>query len=364
VQLDNQTLRQIVHTSIGGQRVRVVLSNRYGTGPLTIGAAYVALRDKEAAIMPASGRTLSFSGKLSAVIPAGAVLVSDAAELSVPALSDLAIDIYLPADTTASKSPLTMHAAALQTNYVSQPGNHAGEPILPVATSTQSWFLLGRVEVAAPDAAGAVVAFGDSITDGTRSTPDTNNRWPDQFARRLLAGNSSARLAVLNAAIAGNRVLSEANPPFGINALARFDHDVLAQAGVTHVIVMEGINDIGMARQGEMPSPEEIIAGHRQLIERAHTRGLTIFGATLTAFEGAAYWSEAGERTRQAVNEWIRTGGAYDGLIDFDQVLRDPAHTTQLQAQYDSGDHLHPNDAGYLAMANAVDLKALSKPRR
>jgi lysophospholipase L1-like esterase len=356
IQFDNQTLRQIVRTSIRGERVRVVLSNRFGTAPLTIGAAHVAIRDKDAGIVARSDRPLTFSGQASAVIPAAAIIVSDPVDLSIPSQTDLAIDLYLPGSTAASTSPLTMHTAALQTNYVSTSGNHVGETALPTATTTQSWFLLARVEVVAPDAAGAIVVFGDSITDGTRSTADKNSRWPDYLATRLLKQSGTGKLGVLNAAIAGNRVLSEALPPFGINALARFDEDVLVQPGATHVVVMEGINDIGMARPNAVPAAADIIAGHRQLIDRAHTFRLKILGATLTPYEGAAYFTPQGDTIRQAVNEWIRTSGSYDGVIDFDRVVRDPAAPTHMQARYDSGDHLHPNDAGYAAMGDAVEL--------
>jgi lysophospholipase L1-like esterase len=361
----NQTLRQIVHTSIGGERVRVVLSNTFGTAPMAVGAAHLALRDKEAAIVPQSDRALTFSGNPSITIPAGAMVVSDPVALTVPALADLAIDLYLPGDTGATPSPVTMHAAGLQTNYVSPTGNHVGTTVMPVMTSTQSWFLVARVEVLAPQSVGALVAFGDSITDGTRSTANANNRWPDQLARRFMTQPGTVRIAVLNAAIAGNRVLNDGNPAFGINALARFDRDVLVQPGVTHVVVMEGINDIGNigGRPDGGPSAAEIIAGHRQLIERAHTRGFKIFGATLTPFEGAAYFTPEGEAKRQAVNEWIRTSKAYDGVIDFEAVLRDPNQPTRFLPMYNSGDNLHPSDAGYQAMGNAIDLN-LFKPQQ
>ena len=229
--------------------------------------------------------------------------------------------------------------------------------------TTRSWFLLSRVDVVAPDSTGAVVAFGDSITDGAQSTPDTNNRWPDHLARRLQA--QGIKMGVLNAGIGGNRVLSEAAVPpgidtravgAGINALARFERHVLSQAGVTHVIVLEGINDIGNARQNPTPTAEDLIAGHKQLIAQAHARGIRIYGATLTPFWGAAYYTEVGEAKRQAVNEWIRTGNAYDGVIDFDKATRDPNNPKKLLEQYDSCDYLHPSDAGYKAMGDAIDL--------
>jgi lysophospholipase L1-like esterase len=208
----------------------------------------------------------------------------------------------------------------------------------------------------APESVGAVVTFGDSITDGTRSTPDTNSRWPNFFAKRLLSQAGGPQLGVLDAGIAGNRVLSNAAFGVGVNALARFDADALSQPGVTHIIVLEAINDIGQARQSPTPTAEDLIVGHKQLIERAHAKGIKIYGATLTPFEAAAYFTKEGEAKREAVNTWIRTSKAYDGVVDFDMATRDPANPTRFQTQFDSGDHLHPNDAGYQAMANAIDL--------
>jgi lysophospholipase L1-like esterase len=362
VQFTNQTLRQIVHASIGGAKVRVVLSNAYGTAPVTVGAAHIALRETQAAIKAASGRPLTFSGQPTITIPANAVVYSDPVNLAVAPMADLAIDLYLPG-TTNTPATITMHGGALQTSYVSETGNHAGKATMPQAGTTQSWFLLSRVDVVAPDAAGAIVAFGDSITDGARSTPDTNNRWPDHLARRLQS--QGIRMGVLNAGIGGNRVLNEAPVApgadmravgAGINALARFERHVLSLPGATHVIVLEGINDIGNARDNPTPSAADLVAAHKQLIEQAHARGLTIIGATLTPFWGAAYYTEAGEAKRQALNEWIRTGKGYDGVIDFDKAARDPGDPKKLLEKYDSCDYLHPSDAGYKAMADAIDL--------
>jgi lysophospholipase L1-like esterase len=218
-------------------------------------------------------------------------------------------------------------------------------------TTTQAWFFLARVEVAAPERVGAIVAFGDSITDGTRSTPNTNNRWPDQLAKRLAA--SSTKLGVLNEGIAGNRVLCDGA---GVSALARFDRDVLVQTGATHVVVLESINDIGIGRNSPSPSAADLIVAHRQLIDRAHAHGLLIYGATLTPFEGAAYATPEGEAKRQALNDWIRTSKAYDGVVDFDAAVRDPAAPARIQQRFNPGDNLHMNDAGYQAMADAIDL--------
>jgi lysophospholipase L1-like esterase len=348
----NQTLRQIVRVSLGGEQARVVLSNAFGTAPLAIGAAHLALRAADAAIVPDSDRILTFSGRPSMMIPAGSVAFSDPVDLDVPPRADLAIDLYLPDVVEASTSPFTTHTGAWQTSYISSEGDHTGAAEMPVMDVTQSWFFLARVEVAAREEAGVLVAFGDSITDGTRSTPDTNNRWPDHFAKRLAA--QRIQMGVLNAGISGNRVLSDGS---SVSALARFDRDVLAATGVTHVTVLLGTNDIGGGRENPSPTAEDIIVGHRQFIDRAHAQGLTIYGATLAPFEGANYWTSVGELKRQALNDWIRTSDMYDAVIDFDEVLRDPAEPTKLRSEYDSGDHLHPNDAGYEAMANKVDVE-------
>jgi lysophospholipase L1-like esterase len=285
--------------------------------------------------------------------------VTDPVDLAVPPVSDLVIDLYVPSDLGISPSPVTTHNGASQTNFVSETGNHSGVINLPVNARSSAWFMIARVEVMAPSGTAAVVTFGDSITDGARSTADTNNRWPDQLARRLATRKGSG-VAVLNAGISGNRVLGDGA---GVSALARFDRDVLMQTGVTHVVVMEGINDIGIARSNPTPSADDLIAGHKQLIDRAHARGLKIYGATLTPYEGAAYYSPEGEAKRQALNNWIRTSKAYDGVIDFDMITRDPAAPTKFLPAYDSGDHLHPGDAGYKAMGDAVDLALFGKDR-
>jgi lysophospholipase L1-like esterase len=363
----NQTLRQIVHVTLGGSRLRVVLTNVFGTAPLSIGGAQVALRDHDASIQPQSSRPLTFDGSTTTTIPPGTIALSDPVTLTVRDFANLAIDIYLPTDTATMHSPITTHAASWQTNYVSTPGNHAGVASLPVETTTAyrrqdglptaTWFFLARVEVTAPANTEAVVTLGDSITDGTASGTDTNNRWPDHLARRLLSAN--LKLAVLNAGIGGNRVLGDGN---GVSALARFDRDVLAQPGVRHVIVLEGINDIGGARDNPLPGARDLIAAHRQLIERAHAHGLKMYGATLTPFEGANYYTAAGEAKRQALNDWIRTGKAYDAVFDFDAAVRDPSHPARTLPQYDAGDHLHLNAAGYKVVADAIDLSVF-RPR-
>jgi lysophospholipase L1-like esterase len=322
----------------------------------------VALRSQGPSIVAGSNRALSFGGQSQPTIPAGALLASDPVDLVVADFADLAVDLYLPDDTEASMSPLTLHPASWQTDYVSTPGNHAGEVMFPVETTTRyrrtdglmsaSTFFLTRIDVLAPASAGTIVALGDSITDGTHSGIDDNNRWPDYFARRL--AKSGIGMGVINAGIGGNRILNDGTGPA---ALARLDRDVLTQPGVMHVIVLEGINDIGQARSNPSPSSADLIAAHRQIVERAHERGLKIYGATLTPFEGANYFTAEGEAKRKALNEWIRTGRVYDAVFDFDAAVRDPSHPERVQARFDPGDHLHLNAAGYEALANSIDLK-------
>jgi len=363
-QFSDQTVRYIVHTSIGGDRVRVRISNTFGANPIVIGAAHVARRDSGASIVPGTDRALTFSGNPSFTIPAGGLVLSDPATLEVSALSDLAVSIYLPHATAAD----TMHLLALQTSYVAAGrGDSTGAVSLPGATTTTAWHFLTGVDVASGPESGAVVAFGDSITDGANSTTDTNRRWPDVLARRLQARRELSRLGVLNQGIIGNRILHPTGPAFGNlfapAGLARFDRDVLAQAGVRYVIVLLGINDIGhpgsAAPETDEVSAEQIEAGLRQFVVRAHEKGIKVLGATLTPFEGttiAGFYSPQKEVKRQAVNHWIRTANAYDGIIDFDAAVRDPTHPARMLPAYDGGDHLHPSDAGQQAMANAIPL--------
>lgn len=353
--LSNQTVRMIVHTSIGGRRVRVQLTNAFGTAPLKIGALHVALRSKDSAIVPGSDRTVLFNGQQSSVIPPEAPILSDPADLDVPPLSDLAISVYLPGET----GPPTLHNLGLHTTYISKQGDETAQPEMSDALTSQSLYWVTAVEVLAPANAAAVVAFGDSITDGARSTPDTNHNWPSFLAQRLLANRATSNLATVNEGIAGNRVLSDGQ---GVSALARFDRDVLSQPGVKWITLLEGINDIRNGTRPSAPanevvsSADEVIAGLRQLSERAHVLGIKIAGCTLTPFAGEQYFNERTESYRQAVNRWIRTSGVFDAVIDFDAVVRDPRDPTRIRADFDAGDHLHPNDSGYKAMADAIDL--------
>jgi lysophospholipase L1-like esterase len=348
-QINNQTLRQIAHVSIGGDQARVKFSNRYGTVPLVIGAAQIALRDAGENIVAGSSRTLTFSGNPTFTVPAGAELFSDWVSLTIPALSDVAVDLYLPGDTGTvnTGSPLTVFNGAMQTNYVSQPGNNVGSMAFPVASTRLAWSFMSAINTRAAMPTGAIVAFGDSITQGLRSTNNTNRRWPDVLARRIIEANADNERGVANVGISGNRVWvggTTTNP----SAMARLDRDALVQTGATHIIVLLGINDISGGA-----TADQVITALRQMIVRAHSRGLRIFGATLTPFGNAP---DAREATRLAVNAWIRSTDEYDGVVDFDAAIRDPANPRRMLPIFDSGDSLHPSDAGYEAMGNAVDL--------
>ena len=358
--LVNRTLREIVRVSVGGSRVRLRLSNLYGDRPLVVGSIHVALRKSGAEIEPGTDRAVTFNGRSSIVIRAGASLVSDGVSLSIPNLADVAISLFLADSARLS----TRHALGLQTNYVSASGDFTGSASFAPDTTLMMWPFIAGIDVVNPAVTGVIVAFGNSITDGVGSKADSNSRWPDVLARRLFASREPLK-AIVNAGISGNRVLS---PGAGASALERFDRDVLMQPGVTHVIVLEGINDINGGTNAPNPrnevSAEELIAGHQQLIDRAHERGIVIFGATLTPEGGMRGASAARDAKRIALNTWIRTSGAYDGVIDFDKLTRDPADTTRFLPAYDSGDHLHPGSAGYLTMGEAIDLALFRKTPR
>jgi lysophospholipase L1-like esterase len=351
---ENQTIRHVVHVSVGGRRLRVRLSNAFGAQPLRIGGARVALHDEGASIVPGTDRVLTFAGRTTITIPTGAAALSDPVDLAVATRGDLAVSVYL-ADQTG---PATYHESSDQTTYLSEPGDFTAAITLPVAETTVSRFFLSLVEVAPSERLGAVVVLGDSITEGFASTIDANHRWPDFLSARL--NRRETRMAVLNQGIGCSRLLRDFCGP---NGSGRFDRDVLAVAGASHLILALGLNDIGLPTVVGLPdqivTADEIIVGLRQLVERGHEQGLTVIGATLTPVGASVFpgfFTPENEAKRQAVNRWIRTAGVVDGVIDFDRAVRDPADPTRLLPAYASGDGTHPNDAGYEAMANAIDL--------
>jgi lysophospholipase L1-like esterase len=339
---DNQTIRMIVRPTIGGQRLRIRFSNAYGTSDLEIGSAHVALLNHASTILPESDRALTFDGAASATIPRGAPILSDPVDLTVLPFAEVSVSIFLPHKSLAS----TTHFWAQHETYISGPGDFTEQTEIPSSTVTTSWYWLADVEIWTMDqTAQALVAFGDSITDGAGAKQGEYGDWPDQLAKRLAAGTNASNLAILNEGIGGNRILHDGA---GVNALARFDRDVLAQPGVADLIVLEGINDIGWphmkppaSKTGppfkespfvtETVSAKEIISGLKQLIDRAHQHGIRVFGATLTPFDGADYFTQDGESARLAINQWIRTSGAFDGVIDFDAAVRDPAHPSRFR---------------------------------
>ena len=352
--VSGQTVRMVARLTASGSALRVALSNSFGFAPVRIDAAHVAEHAGEGAMRAGSGRALTFGGRAWVVLPPGAQIHSDPVPFDVPAQADLVVSLYLDADS----GPTTSHPIGLRTAWLA-PGNQAAADRLQGATAFHSYLWLAGIDVRAASKAATIVAFGDSITDGFSTTPDADTSWPSVLARRLGAQRGQPARAVINMGISGNRVLREGA---GSSALARFDRDVLSRPGVRWVLLLEGINDIGFSAIPGLPETEkataqDIIAGYRLLIGRARLHGLSIIGGTLTPFEGVNTWSAAGEGMRQQVNQWIRGSGEFDAVVDFDAATRDPAAPTKLRREYDSGDHIHPNDAGNQAMAEAIDLK-------
>jgi lysophospholipase L1-like esterase len=348
------TYREIVHVSLGGPTVRVVFTNEFGADPLTIGAAHVAVSEGGSSINLVSAGGLTFGGHPSVIVPPGAVMVSDPVTMKLPAGADLAVSFFLPQQPIKVAS---IHGFANQTSYTAT-GNVVGAKTLDSPREIASWPFLKSVDVKVSAASAAIVAFGDSITDGTGSLKNTNTRWPDALARRLQADKKTTDLGVLNEGIGGNRILHDVTGP---SALARFDRDVLAQAGVKYVIMLESINDIGHSQDPVKPydviTADDLILGFSQLAERAHTHGIKFFAATVLPYGGAKYASPSGDAMRQAVNQWIRTTNLIDGFIDMEKATQDPANPTMYLPADDMGDHLHPSTAGHKAMADSIDLK-------
>jgi lysophospholipase L1-like esterase len=357
---NNQTLREIVHTSVGGSTCRVRMSNAFGKDPLTIGAAAIAVRATAAEIVGGTSRAITFAGRSSVTIPPNAILFSDPVTMEVPAGGDLAVSIYLARSATAGG----IHYSADTSNYIGA-GNQVDATQFRSSATITTWAFLAGVDVAAPESAATIVTFGDSITDGNNSTRDANHRWPDYLAARLRATGRND-LGIANVGISGNRLYHDpfANVRFGVNALARFGRDVLEQPGVKYVIIKIGINDIGQPGTGsgapaEAVEDADLIGGLKLLADRAHEKGIQVICSTLTPFSvytGAGYYSDMKNAQRHAVNRWVRTSGTFDFVLDWDFFLRDPQKPDSMLAAYDSGDHLHPGDAGYKAMADAIDL--------
>jgi lysophospholipase L1-like esterase len=367
--IEDQTVRERVRVSIGGAQIRIRLSNEYGSAPLLIGAATVAAPNDPASVRPGSIHIVTFGGNNSVTIPTGAPVLSDPVAFPVASGAEISISLYFPKRVATP----TLHALALKRAVVSQHGDHTRAEKIEAGVVSESLILVSAVLVPAQPSQRLVVAFGDSVTDGDGSTVDADRNWPSDLIRRLGKTPEGSKLAVVNAGIVGNRLLSDcfivSAGCFGVSALARFDRDALALPGVTHIVLLEGINDIGvpgaklggsyLADPADVRTPEDLINGYRQLISRAHAHGIKLIGATITPFEGVdfpGYYSESKEALRQTVNKWIRASGSFDAVIDFDAVLRDSDHPSRLLPRFTSQDHLHPNDVGYRAMADAIDL--------
>jgi lysophospholipase L1-like esterase len=346
VPMSDVTFRTAARISAGGTSLRLRLSNELTDAALPIGSVHVALAMPDGTIKPGTDRAVTFAGMRSPTIPPFAPLVSDPVALAIPPLSKLVVSIHVPGEATRA----TLHGLGVETTQI-VPGDQTGAASLSGGRTTTQRFILSGIDVSGSPATGTIVTLGDSITDGALSSDDQDRRWPDVLAVRLQ--HAGLHFAVANAGISGNRLLLTGAGPA---ALARLDRDVLAVPAVRYVVVLEGVNDIGAAKNAP-PRPEELIASYRQIIERAHTHGIKVFGATILPYKGAGYWSEAGEAVRQAVNAWTRAPGHFDGVIDLDRAVADKADPLTMAAAYDSGDHLHPKDAGYKAMADAVDLK-------
>ncbi|WP_244202263.1 SGNH/GDSL hydrolase family protein [Streptomyces diastatochromogenes] len=354
----NQTIRMVVHSSVAGSGARITLSNRYSTTPLDVSAVDVAVQASGGEATRGTTRNVTFGTSRHVTIPAGEEAVSDVIPISVSAGENLLVSLYVPGTSGTS----TWHSDAFDTTYIAS-GNHAGDDgTAAFGTTTTSWYYLAGLDVLSSTARGTVVAFGDSITDGYHSSTGTYTRWPDFLGRRLGAGPGPQKLSVVDSGIGGNRVLTDVpNLWQGVSALKRFGHDALGQPGVKDVILFEGINDIGnnAGPDGQALTAQDLINGYRTLIDEAHAAHVNVIGATLMPDEGNGYHTPAAEAIRQDVNQWIRTSGAFDGVIDFDRTMRDPANPAALDPAYDSGDHIHPNDEGMKAMADAIDLRLL-----
>jgi lysophospholipase L1-like esterase len=357
-ELNNQTVRMIVRSSVAGERLRLQFANAQGLAPVKLGAVQVALHGEGSGIVAGSNRVVTFGGAETTTLYPGGLVTSDPVDLPVPALTELVVSVYVPEESDAR----TTHALGLNTTHIAA-GNQVAAASLNGADTNRSYFWLAGVEVDAAESAATIIAFGDSITDGFSTTPDEHREWPALLAERLQANAATANFGVINMGISGNRVLQTVT---GQSALARFDRDVLARSGVRWIVLLEGINDINFtalpgAPQSQHATAAGIIEGLSQFVDRAHARGIKVMGATMTPMGGLWLFNEQTEAMRQEVNAWIRSSGKYDVVVDFDAATRDPAHPTHMRAEHDSGDHIHPNDAGNAAMADAIDLSAFTR---
>lgn len=355
--LPNHSIRNLVHTTVGGRAARVRLSNVYGTAPVLMSQVTLAIAASSNApnAVPGTMRPLTFGGQPEITIPAGGEVLSDPVSLAVPADGNLLVSVYTPTPS----GPVTEHPRAYQTSFLTTNNHTTDEQGTAFTTQTGAWYYVTAVEVQSPSTRGTVVTFGDSITDGDKSTVNANVRWPDILADRLAAEPGPTRLSVVNSGISANRILdSSSNTGIGgQNAFARLARDMLTPTGARTVILLEGINDIGNLPH---PDPAVLTQALRQLATQAHAQGLKVIGATITPFKGWRSYNEERESVRQTVNDFIRTSNIFDEVIDFDATVRDPANPSQLNPAYDSGDHLHPSDAGYHAMADAINLRILA----
>lgn len=356
--LDGQTVRQVVRASVAGTQLRIRLSNLLGATAVTLGPVRVALSAGGADAVPGTSHPVLFHGQPTVTIAKGESALSDPVTMDVKALQSLAVSLYVPA--AKAYHPATIHNAGMATACITERVDATAAVRFPCEENSGSRFYLTGVEVASPSTRATLVAFGDSITDGVGSKADADERWPDYLAARLQADPKLQSVGVADEGIGGNRILHD---NYGPSALSRFDRDVLDQPNVRWVLLLEGINDIGGSGYAwdakDKVSAQQLIAGMQTLVARAHARHVKVYGATLTPYGGSGwpYHSAAGEQVREAVNAWIRHSGTFDGVVDFDKAVRDPAAPTRLLPAYDSGDHLHPNSAGYRAMAAAVDLR-------
>jgi lysophospholipase L1-like esterase len=357
VSADGTTFRNLIHLSIGGKAIRIRLSNEYGPKPLTVGEVDVATSAGQGAVT--GGHAVTFGGSTSVDIPAGTIAISDPVPMPVAAFADLAVSVFVPAQPDIA---LTYHQAAISTNYTAT-GNQAAQPSLQNPAHVTDWYLLTGIDVDAGPKATAVVVLGASVVNGTHSSDDKNLRWPDDLARRLASSPATAKIAVLNEGIGGNRILHDRT---GLGGLARVARDVISQTNASILIFSMGTNDIGNSAfpkdKTEKPVTfEQMKWATLQVVTRAHARGMRVICATLNPYEGANYYNASGDSIRQAFNEFVRSGHGCDGTVDFDLATLDPSHPARFLPKFDSGDHLHPNDAGYQAMADAIDLKAFSR---